>query len=264
MSLWTRPHRAPTRPGRRAGVAAAVFVVLVAILGTLAVVVLRGGEPVPTMTGAGQGSATGADPEVGSSVARALPEAPPAAGVVLPAGTATVEGYQVGFPASDLGAVAAAVEITRAQVGFDYEQAAAVARAYAAPDDLEVLTTRARAAVGYRRHQLGVARTGDVAAPAGFALIPFAFQALEVDSRCYAVTVLSLASTTTVRGGIGTAYYAGTQFIRWVDHDWKAVAGSTAQRRQLLSRQPLAAVGPSDPRFRRAGWVSITTPEVSR
>jgi hypothetical protein len=172
-------------------------------------------------------------------------------------------GYQVGFPNTDLGAVAAAVEITRAQVGFDYDQAATVARAYAAPDDVEVLTTRARDAVSYRRQQLGVAGTGDVAAPAAFALNPFAFQVLEMDPGCYAVTVLSLASTTTAQGRLRNIYYAGTQLVGWVDDDWKTVAGSTEQRRRLLSRQAPAAVGPNDPQFRRAGWIRITTPEAS-
>ncbi len=198
---------------------------------------------------------------------RTLPVVPPSGGEVLPAGTATADGYQVGFPNTDLGAAAAAVEITRAQVGFDYDQAATVARTYAAPDDVEVLTTRAREAVSYRRQQLGVpitdTGTGDVAAPAAFALTPFAFQVQEMDPGSYAVTVLSLASTTTAQGRLRNVYYAGTQLVGWVDDDWKAVAGNTEQRRRLLSRQAPAAVGPNDPQFRRAGWIRITTPEAS-
>ena len=84
-----------------------------------------------------------------------------------------------------------------------------------------------------------------------------------MDPGCYAVTVLSLASTTTVRGRVRNVYYAGTQLLGWVDDDWKGVAGSTGQRRRLLRRPVLAAVGPNDPEFRRAGWTRITTPEAS-
>lgn len=279
MSLWTQPHRTGNRPGRRAGVAAIVLMVLVVLvlIGTIAVVVLRG-DPGPSAQGrepdrAAEAAAGGGSP----SVERTLPVVPPARGVVLPEGTATADGYPVGFPHTDAGAVAAAVEITRAQVGFDYDQAATVARTYAAPADVEVVTTRARAAVGYRRQRLGVpvidididtvtgtgTGTGGVAAPAAFVLTPFAFQVLEMDPGCYAVTVLSLASTTTVRGRVRNVYYAGSQLLGWVDGDWKAVVGSTGQRRRLLRRPVLAAVGPNDPEFGRAGWIRVTTPEAS-
>lgn len=264
MSLWTQPHRAPTRWGRRAGITAAVLVITVAVIvGALAVLVMGGGEADPTAGREGQGSMAGADATGASSVERKLPVAPPTGGVVLPVGTTTTGGHQVGFPHTDLGAVAAAVAITRAQVGFDYGQAATVARAYAAPDDIEVLTTRAREAVGYRRQQAGVARTGRVRAPAAFTLTPFAFQAVQLDHGCSAVTVLSLASSTTTRGRIRNTSYAGTQLVCWVDDDWRAVAGSTVDRR-LLSRQPPTAVSPNVPRFRAGGWVTITAPEVSQ
>lgn len=267
MSLWAQPNRAPARRGqrgRRGGITAATLVIILVVIGMLAVVVLRGGDPEPTASGQ-QGSAARAAAD-GGSVERTLPVPPPTGGVVLPVGSTAAAGYQVGFPNTDAGAVAAAVEITRAQVGFDYDQAATVARAYAAPADVEVLTARAREAVSYRRQQLGVARTGGTggaAAPAAFALTPFAFQVLEMDPGRYAITVLSLATTTTVRGRVRNDYYAGTQLVGWVDDDWKAVAGSTEQRRRLLSRQPPTAVGPTDPQFRRAGWIRITTPEAS-
>lgn len=267
MSLWTRPDRAPTRPGRRSGVAAAVILlVTVAIIATTAAV-RRGDDPDPTVPDSGQSGPPEPEAGVGPSstpaVERTLPVVPPTGGVVLPAGKAAADGYQVGFPHTDAGAVAAAVEITRAQVGFNYEQAAAAARAYAAPDDIAMLTSRAREAVGYRRHQLGIAPLGAVAAPAAFALTPFAFQIRKMDTSCYAVTVLSLASTTSTRGRMRNVYYAGTQLIRWVDDDWKTAAGGSAERQRLLNRPPPAAVGPRDPQFRRAGWITVTTPEVS-
>lgn len=263
MSLWAQPHRTPPRQRRRAGIAAVVLVISLAIIGTLAVVV---GDPEPAALDSGQGRGQGSAARAaadGGPVDRTLPVVPPTGGVVLPVGNTTAAGYQVGFPNTDAGAVAAAVEITRAQVGFDYDQADTVARTYAAPDDVEMLTTRARAAVGYRRQKLGVAGTGGVAAPSAFALTPFAFQALEMDPGCYAVTVLSLASTTTARGRLRNVYYAGTQLVGWIDDDWKAIAGSTEQRRRLLSRQPPSAVGPNDPQFRRAGWITITTPQAT-
>jgi hypothetical protein len=63
------------------------------------------------------------------------PDTAPRGGVVLPDGTAHVDGNPVGFPYTDLGAVAAHAAASHAQVGFDYAQAADIAAIYAAPED---------------------------------------------------------------------------------------------------------------------------------
>ena len=60
MSLWTQPHRTPTRPGRRAGIPAMVLMVLVilVLIGTIAVAALRG-DPEPAAPDSGLGKAQG-------------------------------------------------------------------------------------------------------------------------------------------------------------------------------------------------------------
>lgn len=134
------------------------------------------------------------------------PDAPPAqpglaAGpraADLPAGERQVNGLPVGFPATAAGAVAAQMAFTSAQIGFDADQAADVARLYAAPADRSALVRRALASVAQRRSEAGIPATisespaspadaasdGDVPAPASYAVTPIAYDLapLEVHS----------------------------------------------------------------------------------
>lgn len=191
------------------------------------------------------------------SSADGLPANPAADGVVLPAAAKVSDGFPVGFPHSDAGAAAAQVEFTRAQVGFDFDQAEAAARAYAAPTDEPAIAARAKTAVANRRAQLGVPDAGPAAAPAAFALTPFAFQVAELDTDFYAVTVLSLATTTSTGGKVRNLHYTGTQLVRWIDDDWKTVAGTRADHTQVAAMPQPPAVGPQDPRYLDAGWITI-------
>lgn len=256
MTLWTQT-------GSRGKIA--VLVVAAALLACAVAVALSAGgsrqdapRDATATTQAPAGNAAAAPPKTQP------PDNPPAEGVALPAGSRQVEGYQVGFPHSDRGAVAVLVGFTRSQIGFDYDQAAAAARVYAAPADAETIATRAREAVAARRRRLGVPATGDVPAPAAFALTPFAFQATELDSGTYAVTVLNLATTTTAQGEVRNLYYSGTQLVRWVDGDWKVVEGTAEDRQEVLAQPEPPAVGPKDPAFERAGWMLIKQTEAAQ
>ncbi|NHA01216.1 hypothetical protein G5V59_18830 [Nocardioides sp. W3-2-3] len=82
-----------------------------------------------------------------TSVEQVAPDTAPAEGVVIPTGTDQVDGHPTGFPATDLGAVALQVEVAKAQLGFDYDQAVTVAGLYADPEDKATFEERARAAV---------------------------------------------------------------------------------------------------------------------
>src|SRR3546814_15898183 len=75
----------------------------------------------------------------------------------------------------------------KAQLGFDYDQAVTVARLYANPEDKTVFEERSRAAVALRRQQAGVAKEGDVPAPASYAVTPVAYTLEELDNGYYAV-----------------------------------------------------------------------------
>ena len=261
MSLWRRQQRRPLRP----------TIVLAAVAGAVVVILMAarlfsdsGGQP-------GQAGTTNevTSPSTTPLAAGAASEAAPADQVMLPAGSDQLDGYPVGFPHTDLGAVSALVEFNRAQIGFDYDQSAAIARVYAAPDDADEVEARASEAVANRRQQLGVPATGDPAAPAAFALTPFAFTIDELDTDYYAVTVLNLATTTNTNGEVRNLYYSGTQLVRWISTgegesgDWKVAEPSAEDAEQVASLPRLAAVGPTDPQFAESGWIAVKTPTSS-
>lgn len=238
------------RPSRR--VLTAVVGIVVVLIG---VAIWLHGKPDPT--GAGNGAAPGQSASNTAEISREVPADPPSDGVALPEGTDQIAGYATGFPASDLGAVSAQVAIARAQVGFDYNQAAQVAGIYAAPDTRAVLEERSRAAVALRRDQAGVSADGKVPAPASYAVTPVAFTLEELDSGNYAVSLLSYVSLTDAEGTIGDFLYCGTQVFGWIEGDWKVIQPSQADLEHLVATGPPPAVAPETPEYERAGWITI-------
>jgi hypothetical protein len=192
-----------------------------------------------------------------ASVEQVAPDTAPADGVVIPTGDDQVDGYPTGFPATDLGAVALQVELAKAQLGFDYDQAVTVARLYANPEDKAVFEERSRAAVALRRQQAGVAKEGDVPAPASYAVTPVAYTLEELDTGYYSVNLLSYVTLTTADGQVKDSLYAGTQLMLWLDGDWRLVQGSEADIEHLVSEGQPQAVAPGTPEFEKAGWIRI-------
>ena len=207
----------------------------------------------PDATGGGNSSQTVEN----ASVEQVAPDTAPVDGVVIPIGDDQADGYPTGFPATDLGAVALQVELAKAQLGFDYDQAVTVARLYANPEDKAVFEERSRAAVALRRQQAGVAKEGDVPAPASYAVTPVAYTLEELDTGYYAVNLLSYVTLTTVDGQVKDSLYAGTQLMRWLDGDWRLVQGSEADIEHLVSEGQPQAVAPGTPEFEKAGWIRI-------
>ncbi|WP_068114001.1 hypothetical protein [Nocardioides dokdonensis] len=193
------------------------------------------------------------------------PESAPADGVVIPTGADQVDGYPTRFPQTDLGAVALQVEVAKAQVGFDYDQAAAVAGLYANPEDTAVFEQRARDAVALRRQQAGVPKEGDVPPPASYAVTPIAYTLEELDTGYYAVNLLSYVTLTTANGKVSDGLYAGTQLMRWLEvdgvGDWCLVQAAP-QTSSTWSPQP-KAVAPGTPEYKQAGWIPINGTPVS-
>ncbi len=185
------------------------------------------------------------------------PKTPPKDGVVLPQGASQVDGYPVQFPYTDLGAVAVQAEVAKGQVGFDYDQATAIAGIYAAPEDKATFEQRSRDAVALRRKQAGVSAEGEVPAPASYAVTPVAFTVEELDTDYYVVNLLSYVTLTTAEGKVSDFLYAGTQLVRWTDGDWKLVQGSGAEYQQLINEGQPQAVAPGTPEFEQAGWIPI-------
>lgn len=195
------------------------------------------------------------------SVDQVAPETAPADGVVIPTGAGQVDGYPTRFPQTDLGAVALQVEVAKAQVGFDYDQAAAVAGLYAKPEDKAVFEQRARDAVALRRQQAGVPKEGDVPPPASYAVTPIAYTLEELDTGYYAVNLLSYVTLTTANGKVSDGLYAGTQLMRWIEvdgvGDWRLVQGSDEDFEHLVSTGQPKAVAPGTPEYKQAGWIPI-------
>lgn len=196
------------------------------------------------------------------SVEQVAPDTAPADGVVIPTGAEQVDGYPTRFPQTDLGAVALQVEVAKAQVGFDYDQAATVAGLYANPADKAVFEQRARDAVALRRQQAGGPKEGDVPPPASYAVTPIAYTLEKLDTGYYAVNLLSYITLTTAGGKVSDGLYAGTQLLRWSEvdgvGDWRLVQGRTADIEHLVSTGQPKAVAPGTPEYKQAGWIPIS------
>jgi hypothetical protein len=195
------------------------------------------------------------------AVEQVAPESAPQGGVVVPTAADQVDGYPTKFPRTDLGAVALQIEVAKAQVGFDYDQAVTVAGLYANPEDKTVFEERARDAVALRRQQAGVPNDGDVPAPASYAVTPIAYTLEELGTDYYAVNLLSYVTLTTAQGQVKDGLYAGTQLMKWLDvdgaWDWRLVQGSTEDVQHLVEDDQPRAVAADTPEFTRAGWVRI-------
>jgi hypothetical protein len=185
------------------------------------------------------------------------PTSAPPDGVVLPSGARQVDGHPVAFPHTDLGAAAAQAGVAEAQVGFDYDEAVAVAGLYAAAEDKPIFEARARAAVALRRQQAGVPRHGAVPPPASYAATPIAFTLEKLDTDYYAVNLLSYITLTTTASEVRDGLYAGTQLVRWVDGDWKLVQGTGEDLQRLIDEGQPQAAAPGTPEYQQAGWITI-------
>jgi len=237
--------------------------ILVAIASMVATVVWLGARSLADDAGSPDttGGVTSSQSGRNVSVEQVAPDTAPADGVVIPPGADQVDGYPTRFPQTDLGAVALQVEVAKAQIGFDYDQAAAVAGLYATPEDKAVFEERARAAVALRRQQAGVPKEGTVPPPASYAVTPIAYTLEELDTGYYAVNLLSYVTLTTANGKVSDGLYAGTQLMRWLEvdgvGDWRLVQGSTEDIEHLVSTGQPKAVAPGTPEYKRAGWIPI-------
>ncbi|GAA1519383.1 hypothetical protein GCM10009788_24160 [Nocardioides humi] len=240
-----------------------VLVVIAALVATAVWLGARGRADDDDDTGKTSGDSSSHTGQQGQNVSvdQVAPETAPADGVVIPTGADQVDGYPTRFPQTDLGAVALQVEVAKAQVGFDYDQAAAVAGLYANPEDKAVFEQRARDAVALRRQQAGVPKEGDVPPPASYAVTPIAYTLEELDTGYYAVNLLSYVTLTTANGKVSDGLYAGTQLMRWIEvdgvGDWRLVQGSDEDIEHLVSTGQPKAVAPGTPEYKQAGWIPI-------
>lgn len=191
---------------------------------------------------------------LGASGRTAAQEDRRVAGPSASAGSVIVSPRRSSLPNADLGALEVQVKVTRQQVGFDYEQAAVIAREYAAPEDAKALVARARAAVAERRRQARVPTYGAVPPPASYAMTPIAYTLDELAPGLCAVNLLSYVTLTTADGRIKDGLYVGTQLVSWIDGGWRLVMGTGQDINRLMRAGQPPAVAPHSPRFAQAGW----------
>lgn len=256
-------------PSRATTVARGAVVIAVAVLAATAVWVGTNDRDGSGAGSASKDAASRMPPSVSEQVAPRSVEDAPTSGVVVPAGSVQSAGYTIGFPYTDLGAVAVQLELAKAQIGFDYDQAEQVAALYADPAAGDVFAQRARDAVALRREQAGVAADGQVPAPASYAVTPIAYTLEELGTDYFAVNLLSYVTLTTVDGESRDNLYAGTQLVRWVPDassgdagrgaggDWKITSGSSADIEKLKVEGQPKAVAPSTLAFAEAGWIPL-------
>ena len=230
----------------------AIVLVVIAALTALTVGVVAGRDADATRTTTAAASTTGTEAEARATTA------PGAASTTssLPEGSDQVDGMLTGFPHDEQGAVATAVAVTRAQIGFDPDQAAAVAAVYADPAERVAFEELAQSAVGNRREQAGLCPTQEPPAPTAYAATPLAYTVTEVGPDQYAVHLLSWITLTSTSAEVKDHLYVGTQLLTWSDDDWRLAMPTADLRRDLAQQQPPATT-PGTEAFARAGWVLI-------
>jgi len=235
----------------------AILVAFACLVAAVVWFVARGGEASSADAEQDGPSPAAAANQSGSASKQLAPETTPKGGVILPEGERQADGYPVKFPYTDLGAVAVDVQVAKSQIGFDYDQAAATAGVYAAPEDRAVFEQRSHDAVALARKQTGIPAQGDAPAPASYAATPIAFTVEQLDSDYYVVNLLSYITLTTGDAKSNDGLYAGTQLLRWIDGDWKLVQGTHTELEQLINEGQPQAAAPGTPEYDKAGWIAL-------
>lgn len=182
---------------------------------------------------------------------------PPLSGpLTLATGRETVNGVEVGFPQSTVGAVSAAADATGEVFStLDPDRAAAVMRMTAAPSYANAPQQAAQGAASDRR-TLGIPATGPV--PPGYSLLvqPVMYQARDVTAS--SVTVLLLCDLTTTQPGQGTQTEVGVFPVQvtWTDSDWKIASFGTGSDTGL-------AAEPFSPQAAALGWQELLPQETT-
>ena len=195
----------------------------------------------------------------------------------LPVGASSHDGHPVGFPRTEAGAASMVVELSRAQIGLDYEAALKTIRVYSAPEDHAFFDELATSAITQRRTDLGVPVEadggGEVNAPIGYAETPVGYQIEAYGEDLYLVSVLSEVTATTANGQVSRSTYVGQQLVTWTRNisanassgrdgggDWRLVEPTPTEREELFA-SPIPVAAPlGTSQFKRAGWIPLVDP----
>lgn len=208
---------------------------------------------VPPLPGAGEAS-----PAVTATPGTRPSTGPPAlAGpVTVAAGRETVNGVELGFPHSTVGAVSAAADAAGEVFStLDPDRAAAVMRLTADPSYTSAPQQAAQGAASDRQ-SLGIPAGGPV--PAGYSLViqPAEYQVRNVTAD--SALVLLLCDATTTRPGTGTQTRTAVfPFgMAWAAGDWKVASVGNGSYLNL-------AAEPFSPQAASLGWQELLPQEAA-
>jgi hypothetical protein len=182
--------------------------------------------------------------------------APLSGPVTVATGSELVNGVELRFPHSTVGAVSAAAD-TAGEVfsTLDPDRAAAVMRLTADPS-YPGAPGQAAAGAASDRQSLGIPASGPV--PVGYSLVvqPVEYQVRDVTAD--SATVLLLCDFTTTQPGTGTQSRVGVFPFRmhWADADWKVADPGGASYVNL-------AAEPFSPRAAALGWQELLPEEAA-
>lgn len=217
-------------------------------------------QPMPftatTPTTSAEGGATAAARPKGSVRPGPTDTTPLSGPLTLVPGHETVNGVELGFPQTTVGAVSAAAD-TAGEVfsTLDPDRAAAVMRLTADPSYPGAPQQAAQGASSDRQ-SLGIPATGPV--PVGYSLVvqPVEYQVRDVTAD--SATVLLLCDFTTTQPGTGTSTRVGVFPFRmhWADADWKVADPDGASYLNL-------AAEPFSPQAATLGWQELVPQEAA-
>lgn len=187
------------------------------------------------------------------SSAQSTPSAPVSGPLQLVRGSQQINGVQLGWPHTTVGAVSAA-DAWVVEIGstLDPNRAASVARLAADPSATDAPEQAAQGAAGDRK-DLGLPATGPVPAGTSIAIQPVEYQLR--DASANGVLVLLLCDTATTRpSGTQSSYGVFPVQVGWRGNDWLIVPSGGSTYDNL-------AAEPDSPQAAALGWQDLQPPE---
>jgi hypothetical protein len=180
---------------------------------------------------------------------------PPSGPATMVVGQETVNGVDLGFPHSTVGAVSSAASVVGEVFStLDPDRAAAIMRLTAALSYPNAPQQAAEGAASDRK-ALGIAAAGPV--PAGYSLLvqPVEYQVRNVTAD--AMTVLLLCDFTSTQPGAGTQTRVAVFPVQmnWAQADWKVASFGTSSDAAL-------AAEPFSPQAASLGWQELLPQET--
>jgi hypothetical protein len=201
---------------------------------------------------------TAASPLSPSPAPSTSPVPTPSDAVTLIQGAHLVDGVQVGFPHTPIGAVSAAADYLAALAStLDPDYAASVMRVAGDPGDNSLPASLATSTVSLRA-DLHLPTSGPLSPPVAFQTTVQMYQLRETTANSVLVLLLALGTFTNAHGGIAQTTGVFPLHMRWVGDDWKLAAIGGGQDYSGLNATPDTAAAVSN------GWSAlIAAPEGS-